>query len=64
MTAQLFNTLIISHDKINIVQFLAHFLLQKNTWQFQETTVLFQEEKEEFKQTKKPLAGPKIRNGD
>lgn len=41
MTAQLSYTLIISHDEINIVHLLVHSLLQKNTWQLQETTVLF-----------------------
>lgn len=51
--SQLSYTLIISHDKINIVQFSAHFLLRKNIWQLQENTELFKEEKEKFKWTKK-----------
>lgn len=51
--SQLSYTLIISHDKINIVQFSAHFLLRKNIWQLQENTELFKDEKEKFKWTKK-----------
>lgn len=61
--SQLSYTLIISHDKINIVQFSAHFLQRKNIWQLQENTELFKEEKEKFKWTKKPLTGAKIGNG-